>query len=94
MTVDGTWLLGETEKVQTQFSFLKKAEDLLRKILKYCSLMAASDSGWFLMINGHEVHEFDGKWIGTCTALLRTQNDFYYKPHLTNCTSVFSMSKH
>lgn len=50
--------------------------------------------GQFFMMNGHELHEFDGKWIGTCTALLRTQNDFYYKPHLTNCTSVFSMSKH
>lgn len=48
----------------------------------------------FFMMNGHELHEFDGKWIGTCTALLRTQNYFYYKPHLTNCTSVFSMSKH
>lgn len=95
MTVDGTWLLGETEKVQTQFSSLKKAEDLFGKILKYYSLMTALDRGcFFYMMNGHELHEFDGKWIGTCTALLRTQNDFHYKPHLTNCTSVFSMSKH
>lgn len=47
MTVDGAWLLGETEKVQTQFSSLKKTEDLLGKILKYYSLMTASDRGCF-----------------------------------------------
>lgn len=48
MTVDGAWLLGQTEKVQTQFSSLKKTEDLLGKILKYYSLMTASDRGSFL----------------------------------------------